>query len=158
MKKILAITVMLVVVVLIATACSIAKKDTQINDKLDLSKESFKIKINDAFMTKDFGLYGEVENEVGFVIHGNVENGKIHENSKINFVDENGKLLYNDKVFKIEIEKSTSSSYSSKQQSYAESGDDVALYLKAGKADPSEDSKSAKILNLIKTSYLIESE
>lgn len=148
MKKILILTTVVFIILLMVTICSIANKDPQINDKLDLSKVSFKLEIKGACMTKDFGIYGPIENDLGIVIHGNVEYGKIHENSKIIFVDDNGKVLYKDKVFKIEIEEFTSSSYSSKRQSFAESGDDVALYLKAGKIyDASLDSESEKNLD-----------
>lgn len=155
MKKTLILTTVVFFILVIVIACSITKKDTQIQDKLDLSKMSFKLKIQDAYMTNVFGIYGELENEIGIVIHGTIENGKIHENSKIIFVDENGKVLFIDKVFKIEIEESTSSSYSSKSQSFAESGDDVALYLKAGKIDDllSQNSESEKNLDLIRKSH-----
>ena len=154
MKKLLLLATILFILVSVTTACSIAKKDAQINDELDLSKVSFKMEINDAHMNKDFGMYGEVENESAIVLYGNVERGKINENSQVLFVDENGKVLHMDKVFKIEIIlESSGSSVSIKRQNFAEKGEYIAVYFKAGNfSDDVQYSISSDNLELIRKS------
>lgn len=131
MKKILVLTTVMIVVLSMVTAYSIAKKDTQTKYELDLSKVSFKMKIQDAYMINNFGVYltgKEKDGEVGVVLHGKIENGKVNVDSKVIFVDENGKVLHRNVVFKIEV---FSNSFTTiKRQSFAESGDDVALYFK----------------------------
>lgn len=120
----------------IISACSPAKEDIQVNDVLDLSKASVKLEIQGANMTKDFGIYGEVDNALGIIVYGHVEKGKIQENYNIPFVDEDGKVLYINNLFRVEIVlKKTSNEYSTKRQSYAESGDDILLYLKYDEDD-----------------------
>ena len=64
------------------------------------------------------------------------------------------KSYYNDTVFKIEIiELCSSTAFKSRIQSFAESGDDIAIYLKAGDfSDDVQYSQSVKNLELIRNS------
>ena len=154
MKKNLTLATVLFIMLSMITACSIANKDTLKKDELDLSTASFKLKIDDALMIQDFGIYREAENEMGIVVRGKVENGKIYENSQMVFVDENGKVLHNDEVFKIIIiEVNSGTEQKSRRQSYAESGDNVALYLKGWNGNDMDlYDKYDKILELIRES------
>lgn len=129
-------------------------KQISTNNIIDLSNVSFKMEIQDAFFDRYFGMYGEVENESAIFLHGIVERGKVQENSEIIFVDENGTVLCTDSVFKIEIiEISSSTAFRSRTQGFAESGDDVVIYLKAGDfSDNAQFSKSSRNLELIRSS------
>ena len=132
MKKHFILTMALFVVLSMTIFCLIVNKDILTKDKSNLSKSPFKLGLQGAYMSVDYGIYSETENEMGIVVRGNVESGKIKEGSQIIFVDENGKVLYNDKVFKIVIiETDTGSAREGRLQSYAKSGDNVVLYLKA---------------------------
>jgi len=106
MKKALALVAVLFGVLSIVTICLILTKSVQIKDKPDISEESFKITIQDIYKIKDFGTYltGKVEDgDIGIVLHGKVEDGMINESSKVIFIDDNGKVLHKDTVFKIEV-------------------------------------------------------
>jgi translation elongation factor EF-1alpha len=130
MKKALTLVAVVFGVFSIVTSCLILTKSTQTKEKSDISKESFKITIQDVYKIKDFGIYltGKVEDgDIGIVLYGKVEDGKIYEGSKVIFIDENGKVLHKDTVFKIEVLSSANSSYSRTRQSFAEYGNDVAL-------------------------------
>lgn len=159
MKKPLILATVLFIVFLTVTACTI-NGDSLKKDELGISTASFKLKIDDACMINDFGVYSEAKNEIGIVVYGNVESGKIYENSQMIFKDKNGKFLYSDKVFKIAIiEINTGTAQESRRQSYAESGDNVALYLKGWNGGDTElYSKYERNLELIRESQFAELE
>ena len=160
MKRTFIIITAFIIVLSSITSCANSGENIQPKDELDLSQVSFKLEIQNSRMTKDFGLYGEIENEVGIVLYGKVESGKISENSNVFFVDENGKILHQDTVFKIEIITSANSnSTSKKRQTFAENGDDAALYLKAGRGDDLDlYSEYSRILDSIRNSQFVVTE
>ena len=153
MKKLITSAFVLSITLLLITACTISDKG-----KLDLSKVSFEVDFDSANMVQDFGVYNEKENEVGIVVYGKVKSGKIYEKSPLVFIDKDGEVLHNDEVFKIMIiEANTETEQKSRRQNYAESSDDVALYLKGWSANDMEMySKYEKNLELIRKSHFIE--
>jgi translation elongation factor EF-1alpha len=122
------------------------------------STATFRLKIDDAFMLDDLGVYSE--SEIGIVVYGNVESGKIYENSQLVFTDNTGQVLHRDTVFKIAIvETHLGTAQEKRQQSYAEIGDNVALYLKGWHRDDMElYAKYEKNLELIRGSHFTETE
>jgi len=139
MKRIFIITVVMLITFSMVTSCSSTDKDIRVGGIVNLSESSFLLTIKDARLTKDFQHYSQAINEVGIVLYGKVEKGMISENSQLLFADEAGTVLYTETAFKIEIVTSMEpGSQGFRSQAYAESGDDVMIYLPAVRSDDIE--------------------
>ena len=137
MKNAIALTAAICAALSILSACSTARNDTEPNEHLDLSAVSSRMTICTAGLMNDFGAFltgRRSDVDIGIVVRGIVETGRINEGSTVYFVDEYGNVLHRDTVFRIKtttyFENSDGwSGFSSRFQSFAEPGDDVALYF-----------------------------
>ena len=137
MKNAIVLTAAICAALSILSACSTAISDTEPNEHLDLSAVSSKINVCHVGLMNDFGIVltgRRADGDVGIVVRGIVEAGRVNEGSTVYFVDKDGNVLHRDTVFRIETTTYFESSdgwsgFSRRFQSFAEPGDDVALYF-----------------------------